>query len=188
MQTKTKLFMTIIFIFLNINSWSQNFISDTSTSQSTEKKGFELSRFFFGGNIGFMLGDYTNIELSPLVGYHLTKRLSLATQVKYNYVNSKHFSLSFSNYGFALSSSYNITKQIFAHVEYEYLSIDSKLYNLWGLYTNEKRIAFHNILVGGGYRTPIGERSYANLLILWNISDNAYSLYNNPIIRINFEF
>jgi len=157
-------------------------------SQPAKKHGFQSSRLFFGGDLGFVFGDYTNIEFSPLVGYRFTDRLSFATQIKYNYINSKYYDLSFSNYGFALSSSYNITEQIFAHAEYEYISIDSKLYNLWGLYTNQKRISFSNILVGGGYRTQIGDRSYANLMILWNISDNAYSVYNNPVIRMSFEF
>lgn len=181
--------LTIIFLlFMQISIQAQDFIPDTSASQPAKKHGFKASRLFFGGDIGFIFGDYTNIELSPLIGYRLTDRLSIATQFKYSYTKSKYYDISFSDYGLALSSSYNITKQIFAHVEYEYISIDSQLYNLWGLYTNQKRISFNNILVGGGYRTQIGDRSFANLMILWNISNNAYSVYNNPIIRMSFEF
>jgi hypothetical protein len=64
--------------------------------------------------------------------------------------------------------------------------LETKYFNP-GIYVKQDRFSLNNVLLGGGYRTSIGERSYLNLMILWNINDSPLSPYQNPIIRMNVE-
>ena len=179
----------ILFIVLGLmatKAMAQDFITDPNASKVPEKKGFQFSRMFFGGDLGFQFGDYTIIDVSPLVGYRFTDRISLGTQIKYNYIHVTSYNISTTIYGASVFSTYNVTKAIFARVEYEWLSLETKYFNP-GIYSKQDRFSLNNVLVGGGYRTPIGERSYLNFMILWNLNDNPLSPYQNPIIRMNVE-
>lgn len=176
----------ILTLFIYWNVKAQDFLTDPNASKVPEKQGFQFSRMFFGGDLGFQFGDYTIINVSPLVGYRFTDRISLGTQIKYNYIHVSSYNIATTIYGASIFSRYNVTKAIFAHVEYEWLSLETKYFNP-GIYVKQDRFSLNNILVGGGYRTSIGERSYLNLMVLWNLNDNALSPYQNPIIRMNIE-
>jgi hypothetical protein len=45
---------------------------------------------------------------------------------------------------------------------------------------------FHDVLLGGGYRQWIGNKAFMTLMILWNVNEQLYSPYQNPVIRIGF--
>ncbi|MBK9045856.1 MAG: hypothetical protein IPL74_03855 [Bacteroidetes bacterium] len=40
------------------------------------------------------------------------------------------------------------------------------------------------MLVGGGYAQEIGANASLVLMLLWNLTEEQYSPYQNPIIRI----
>ena len=42
-------------------------------------------RLFFGGNVGLMFGTFTDIQLSPVVGYWVLPRLAIAVGPTYRY-------------------------------------------------------------------------------------------------------
>ena len=48
-----------------------------------------IDRIFFGGNFGMQFGTITNIEVSPLVGYHITPRLSAGVGTRFEYFKDK---------------------------------------------------------------------------------------------------
>jgi hypothetical protein len=70
----------------------------------------------------------------------------------------------------------------------EYEVINAEVPNL--LQTKLIRTNIESILLGGGYVTPISERSSFVLMGLWNFSPSQYSIYENPILRagVNFGF
>lgn len=181
-----RIFLILLLLFVYWNVKAQDFLTDPNVGKVPEKQGFQFSRLFLGGDLGFQFGDYTIINVSPLVGYRFTERISLGTQIKYNYIHIASYNISTTIYGASIFSRYNVTQTIFAHVEYEWLSLETKYFNP-GIYVKQDRFSLNNILIGGGYRTSIGERSYLNLMILWNLNDNALSPYQNPIIRMNIE-
>ena len=182
-----RLTLIIIFICLYDLGLSQNeFFSETIQQSSTKKSGFQSSKLFFGGNFGLQFGDYSIIELSPLIGYRITEKLSAGIQINYNFIHISSLKISTSIYGLSLFTNYYFSKSIFGRAEYEWLSLESKYFNP-AIYNESKRFNLHNILVGGGYRQQIGERSFVTLMILWNLNDNALSPYENPIIRMSFE-
>lgn len=50
---------------------------------------FSLSRLTFGGGVGMQFGDYTVINVSPQVGYNVTKKMNLGAGVTYSYFSEK---------------------------------------------------------------------------------------------------
>ena len=43
-----------------------------------------------------------------------------------------------------------------------------------------------SLMVGGGYAQPIGSNAALTLMILWNLTEEQYSPYQNPIFRLGF--
>lgn len=166
-----KLSCYILLIFSLLSSFSV-----AQEHDDTARKRFS-ERIFFGGNIGLQFGTVTFIDVSPLIGYELTEKLSAGVGATYQYYRYRDRFNDFSTniYGGRVFSRYNILKNIFSHVEYEVLNLEA--------FDLEKRINVTSILVGGGFRQQLGGRTYLNLLVLWNINESAYSPYRNPIIR-----
>ncbi len=165
-------------------------------------------RLFFGGSFGLMAGSYTDIELSPIVGYYITPRWAAGIGLTYEYYNNKYHWLidpktgQYERYetniwGGRIFTNYVIVNnvndwiplglnfRIFAHVEYEALSYEKGFYS----YEEPGRELQNSFLVGGGLRFPMGTRSSMNLTILWNLNSNLNDFYGSgPIIRFGFNF
>ena len=164
-------------------------------------------RLFFGGNFGLMIGTYTDIEVSPHIGYYITSRWAAGIGVIYEYYNyrdhwfdpltgqSERFETHI--WGGRLFTNYVIVNnvndwiplglnfRIFAHVEYEALSYKKRFFD----YDATGRELQHNFLVGGGLRFPTGKRSSMNLTILWNLNSHLNDIYGGkPVIRIGYNF
>lgn len=153
-------------------------------------------RLFFGGHFGLMFGTITNIELSPIVGYRFTPRLSLALGPKYQYYKEGIF-FNTHIYGGRAFARYmlikdlnnlvplNLNAGLFFHTEYEGLSLEEKYF---GSLDYEGRFLLNSVLVGGGVSQPVGERGALNITVLWNINGTDNTPYTNPVIRIGFNF
>lgn len=151
-------------------------------------KGFSQNekftdKLYFGGNLGASFGGITFVEISPLAGYRITPRFSAglgATYIYYSYnVSSPHFSMEI--YGGRVFSRFLITESLFAHVEYELLSVPDFVNS-----DLKTRVLVPGLYVGGGYRQPIGPRAFASIMILYNLNQTIYSINSNPIISIGF--
>lgn len=156
-------------------------------------------RFFFGGNFWLTVGDITDIEISPLVGFRATERLSTGAGVKYEYYSSK-FPVKFNThiYGGRAFLNYSLIKDLnnvipiglrvslFPHIEYEALSLERRFFD--ATFNDVGRYWLHSPLVGGGVGVPIGDRSGFSILILFNLNPAANNYYTNPIVRFGFNF
>lgn len=171
-----KLFPLVFFILANLPA----LICSGQDRDNSNDKSFS-DRVFFGGNLGLQFGTYTFIDVSPLVGYEITEKLSAGVGFTYLYYKDRIYDYSTNIYGGRVFTRYNIIENFFAHGEYEILNLET--FDLI-----DKRMNITNILVGGGYRQHIGGRTYFNLLVLWNINESAYSPYQNPIIRGGISF
>jgi len=145
-----------------------------------QNKGFQLEKVVVGGNFGAQFGNLTLIEVSPSVGYKLTKNWLAGVGARYIYVKPR-FLQSSNVLGASIFSQYAILEQAVLHVEFEYLSRED-------YFNPGERIDFYSPLIGGGYRASIGGTAFANILVLFNLNDDDYYPYSNPIIRFNFGF
>ncbi len=138
-------------------------------------------KLFYGGNLGLQFGTVTRIDISPMLGFKVTEKFTPGLGFIYQYMNDRNYPDSKLNvFGGRIFLRYYFFERFFTHAEYEYLTFKTNNFNPIG---KEEQISLNNILLGGGIREKISEKTYVNLAILWNINESAYSLYSNPIIR-----
>jgi hypothetical protein len=160
-------------------------------------------RLFFGGNGFLQFGTYTDIEVSPLVGYWVTPRFAPGIGAKYEFLsqNTTGTTLSTNVYGGSVFASYLIIKDlnkmfeklrsnigIMAHMEYELLSLDKRYFLLYPDQSAGNRFLQQNFYIGGGLRQPIGEHASFYFLVLYNLNSDLSSYYSNPVFRVGFTF
>ncbi len=171
--------------FINSILFAQETVP-TAYSPPPANKKFSIDRIFIGGDIGLQFGTNTFIQIAPLIGYHITDEFSAGITTKYIYYSIKdtYYNKSYSTniYGGGIFTRYNILDDVFLHAEYEGLSMEVP----YTPYQNRRRIV-SGLFVGGGYRQWFGQNSSLNLMLLYNVIEDKYSPYQNPIIRIGFD-
>jgi len=134
---------------------------------------------FYGGNIYLSFGSGTTLGVSPMVGMYFTPQLSAGVGVTYIYYTRDD--LKSNVYGGRLMARYDIIPRIYAKTEFSYL-----VYNdtFKGVDIGSTSVPY--LFVGGGYRQPIGPRSYLELDIMFDVLRNENSQYNNwePLISV----
>lgn len=178
------IFFLLNFIITNPAN-SQDFATTPQSHINAPRDNF-WDRVYTGGGIGLQFGSQTFINVSPLIGYRLTEKFSVGLSATYLYYRYKDYnpaySFSSNTYGGSVFSRYLIFENLFAHVEYEVLRLEAR--------DNVSRLLgtkdITSVLVGGGYRQMLGDRSSINLMLLYNLNETTYSPYQNPIIRISF--
>ena len=84
-------------------------------------------KFYTGGNIGAQFGTVTFFEVSPLIGYKITDRISAGVGITYQYYqyHDRYYDLKTDVYGGRVFGRYFFTDYLFAHAEYEYLNLEA---------------------------------------------------------------
>ena len=170
-------------------------------SQDEDFKNLKFKdRLFFGGEFWLSFGNSSYVDISPVVGYRVTSRFSAGVGPIYIYEKSTYFRYETSTYGGKILLSYNLFRNlgqyipinlgdIILHAENEGVNVEVfQLDNQGYFYSTGTRLWIDNLLLGGGIRQPIGKRASINLYILWDVTQNTYSSYSNPIIRVGFNF
>ncbi len=176
-------FLVIVFIIAYNLLQAQDtsdFYNAEQAKKSAPKPPYNLREHLFtGGNFGLQFGTITLVDVSPLIGYRITPKLSVALGVTYTYYKDSRPPVYTQNiYGARLIGRYFIFDNLFLHGEYE--GLNSK----WDYY--KKPFILYNLLAGAGYRQSISDRLFFDAMLLWNFNTSVYTPYNNPIIRIGF--
>ncbi|KQS32861.1 hypothetical protein [Dyadobacter sp. Leaf189] len=122
-----------------------------------------------GGGFGLSLGTFTNINLSPMVGYELTEKLVAGVGVTYMFFKQRYFD-SYSYYGGKGFFMYNVIKPVNLIAELEPL-------NVVGNY--QKRQWIVSPMLGAAYSVPTGGRiaKAVHFTLLYNL--NYYNQVDN---------
>jgi hypothetical protein len=175
--------------------------NENGNDKEGDEKEEKMDRWFFGGSLWAQFGTVTQIEIAPVAGYHISPRFDAGIGARYVYYRTRSELLQdFSShiYGGSVFTRYVVVKNLdkllpvklqgrfITHVEYEGLNMPSQM----DIYhkREDNRFWAHNYLIGGGLQQQIGKGAYLNLLILYNLNEKSYSLYDNPIIRIGINF
>lgn len=140
-----------------------------------------IDRMFTGGNLGAQFGTVTFIEVSPLLGYRITDKISAGIGATYQYYRyrDKLYNFETNVYGGRVFGRYLFTDYLFGHAEYEYLNLEAFDFR-------RRRVDVGSLLAGGGYFQRIGNNSGIMAMILYNFTESVYTPYTNPIIRVGF--
>jgi len=140
-------------------------------------------RVFVGGSVSGWFGSTTYINLSPVVGFKINKKVSAGVGGTYNYYSQSYGGQKFAStvYGSSVFARYMITDNFFGQVEWDRLSVP----DFTSPIAND-RAWVHNLLVGGGYKQLFTEHASFVAMIFYNVNQTPLSPYTNPIIQIGF--
>jgi hypothetical protein len=174
-----KLFLHILFLIACCIFTSALYAQDSTMIRKHPPKKRFLDNVFTGGNLGLQFGTVTFIDVSPLIGYRFTNKISAGVGVTYQYYHyrDKLYDFETNVYGGKVFGRYNFTDYLFGHVEYEYLNLEAYDYQ-------RRRVDVGSLLAGGGYIQRIGQNSGIVAMILYNFTESVYTPYQNPIIRV----
>jgi hypothetical protein len=143
---------------------------------------FSWNKFFYGGYVGAQFGTATFVEISPIIGYRFTQKISGGVGLTYQYYHyqDSYYNIESNVYGGRIFGRYYFIPNLFAHVEYEYLNLQA--YD----YTVPHRVGVVGLLVGGGYFQPLTRNAGMMAMILFNLNESYYTPYQNPVIRLGF--
>lgn len=181
-----KSLVVFLILILSINCFSQK--------KGENSKKFDMSRVYYGGNIGGGGGSTGfSILLAPELGYYVLPNLLVATGITYNYMRTnynqriyKYNAISpkvFSRF-YPKNETISLINNLFAHVEYEYMSISETIVNGNSLEKNQLNLT--NFYVGGGYIQRISENFNMYIMILYNLNQEPNNPFQNPTFKIGF--
>ena len=170
---KLKIFIVFFtLIITSLHGTSQSFESYDTPAPKFDWK----ERVFFGGNLGAQFGTHTFINVAPLVGFKVTERFSIGTQLQYQYFRYNIGRVIQSHvFGYSGFTRYSFTDNLFGYAEYQAL-------NGYFDYSG-KRTNIPHFFIGGGYQYPISDNVSFNIMALYEVIQRTYSPYVNPIIR-----
>jgi hypothetical protein len=201
-----KLIITALLVVFGLSLFSQDDgfygSSDTDKDKSEKiKQHRTFEKWSFGGNFWLSIGSSSYIELSPVAMYRATPRLMIGPGFTYIYSSFNNYASNFSTstYGpkaiaqFALftnlKESINLNiGNIILQSEYEYLNIDKLYYDNNGMIFSDGRVWINNFLIGGGIFQPLGKKGGISIIILFNVIESEYAIYENPVFRFGFYF
>lgn len=141
-------------------------------------------RISFGGSFGLQFGSVTVINLSPRVGYKFTEKFTGGLGYIYQYISydKEVYGIPFQSttYGASVFGRYRFLENFFGTAEFQTLNLTKYDVDL-----NQKgRVDVPVLFIGGGYLQNIGTKTYVSLSLLYDVLENKYSPYQNPVIQI----
>jgi hypothetical protein len=174
---------------------AQFYKTDTSRKPPPVKKqgGFDGSRLMIGGSLGAVIGDYTNINISPMIGYRFSDYIAAGVTVNAQYGSERYRNYNdittqrnqYTIFGGGVYGRVYPIPMIFVHIQPEYNMITQKV-TLYGdpksSYKSSYGVA--SLLIGGGYSQPVSDRAAISIMMLYDIIQDRNSPYQNrPIFR-----
>ncbi len=147
----------------------------TTSVSSSSSRGFSSGRIVLGGSLGMSFGDYTNINVSPQIGYMVSNYLTLGGGVSYNYYGQKNADYTRNYLGANLyARAYPI--------QYITLFAQPEVQRSWGKSggVNDAEDVFACLLLGAGLVIPTGNNA-VTISFYYDVLQHRSSPYGNKI-------
>lgn len=158
-----------------------DYVQKPNTPKENPKPFFDKEKLVYGGDIGLALGDVTFINISPMVGYKVSKRYVPGIGITYQYIRYNVYNFQTSIYGGSIFQRFYFFPFLFAHAEYQLLNGEFDPFS-------RERITLNNIWVGGGIQQRLGGIAGMSLMVLFNLNELPYSYPQSPWIRGGISF
>ena len=177
----------------------------SSKKKKSNEEGFK-QKLIVGGELGLSFGQYTSIAVSPVAGYRITDNFSAGIVGGYQYFKFENFftyydqntntnqEADWKGHIFTVGAwaRYLVWRNLFVHAEYQhnFMSFKAPANDPNGsgnVIMQTTKYQAPSVLVGPGYRLPMGDKASVNFSLLYDVVQDKYSPYGNqPFIRIQF--
>ena len=163
----------------------------TKYSTPPKSKPDWKKKIYVGGYLGMTFGTFTNIEISPIVGYNFTKDFNMGIGVIYNYFSqpvptgpNSSTQISSSNWGGRLNATYTLFNLISLGAEYQLLSVEQIAYNPSTFEIAKENVPVNILLLGGGLRQSLGRNTAIFVMVFYDVLQDPNSPYafNNGLV------
>ena len=185
------------FLLLIVTMCTVTFLS-MAQPETPDRKG----KFYLVPELWFSFGTITYIDIAPLLGYHLSDRLSVGLGPHYIYQAQKAtpwYPLSYQTHVYGLKGfarfalithaedflPINLFSDLFVHLEYEGMSLEKAFYYA-PAFPDDGRFIYQGFLVGTGFSQRVGMLNSVSVMVLWNLNESSRSPYSNPSFRVGF--
>ena len=156
---------------------------ETNKKEFSKMKSFDKNKLVYGGTYGMLFGNFTFIELSPMVGYKVHPYLIVGTGFSYIYFQERFangFVLRDNIWGGRIFGRIQPKSAFFLHAEYE--SLNRNYYNF--LLDQETRIWWYSPLIGAGYNQALSDKVSMSTYGLYavNYDDPRSPYYGSPFV------
>ncbi|MFW5879919.1 MAG: hypothetical protein ACOCUV_03755, partial [bacterium] len=165
------------------NKYTQfNSAKDVAEGKEKPVKAKPKNRITWGTNFQFNPGDPVSVDLSPMLGYRFTTRLSLnlGASLRYQLDRANDFKPPTNDnvvYGYRLFTEYKVIRSFYAHLEWERYSRP----------VGENRDWANALMAGIGKQFAVTKTIQGNVVVLYDFLNNQQSAHNNAfIIRFGF--
>jgi hypothetical protein len=172
---------TILIVLIHLCGWTQKTPSVPAPSDpKSQKKKFNLSeRLVYGGNFSLNVGTVTLIQVAPQIGLKLKENWTAGVGGNFIYFQQTGYRANVIK-GASLWSRYFVSDNLFLYTEGE--NINREIYDpRKGYYNRNIPVWF----VGGGYYNGSRDGFGMSVMLLYDLIDNIYSPYINPVIRVS---
>lgn len=146
-----------------------------------------------GGAFALQFGQYTFVELEPLLNYHFNQSFMVGIGPIYQYENVENISYGYYNYSYSTSiyggriiALYFLPDElskIFIMGEYDVLNLPE-----YGQYTYQLYRGYLELpMLGVGYKEAVSRKVFFSIYALWNFNNSFYSPFTNPLINFGFD-
>lgn len=166
------------------------------TADSAAARGFSKDRLFVGGSLGLSVGTFTYLGLNPLLGYRFNEVFAAGLALNAQYDAARYYQANNSvserdHYGLlglgVFGRIYPIP-ELFIHVQPEWDASFGKSIFYDGSPSQRYQGQTGSLLLGGGYSRPVGKKSEATLMLLYDVLQNPGSPYGNqPLLRAGID-
>ncbi len=177
--TRSSLLLLLLLVLNSFSLYADNEDDEPDVRDLTFKE-----RVYVGGSLGLQISNFaTFVDVSPMVGYRLTNRLSSGIGLKYQYYHEKLIGYGTHVYGGSVFAKALIIPQAFIYGEFETLNLEAPYFRE----NSGDRFWEQNYFAGLGFRQQIGPKAFFNIMLLYNFNDDSFVYFQNPIFRFSIE-
>lgn len=193
-KTHLQICRVLLLTFVLLNTFVIHSQNDSTYFQIPPKKQQEeirnydwLEKITIGGNFAlFSSTQSAFVDISPIIGYHLSHFVLIGAGPVYNYYRLNQYGrrYTFDMYGFRVLTRAYLMQSLFLQFGWDILN--RSIYTFNNNVLAKERIWVQNVWIGGGIRYNVGANTYMFTSALFNLNQNTYSPYPNPYVQIGF--
>lgn len=188
-----RIFFAVIFLAMAQQAAFAQQTDDSPRTYEEPQKGFNPRNVMVGGALGLSFGNYTFVNVSPMIGYRFSRMFAAGVNINAQYSSGKDYIFGtndiasrnkYTMFGGGLWGRFYPIEQFFIHAQPEYNAISAKIsdYTVNPRREYKDRYGAPSLLLGGGYAQPIGGNSAVTFMVLYDVLQDKNTPYlNRPI-------